>query len=153
MTGGFTAEPSVYVRLPRRRRSPASLENTNGLLRQYLPRGTSFDKLRQHRCLGIAEKLNTRPRRRLGFYTPNEVYYGIKDPARDWAASCGKLFAPVLGSGPNRCISRRYYYCRTSKLKLFSVFIFRFFGDPVDTLEGLSPGGLNVCIIAFVSVE
>ena len=90
----------VYFATPHHAWERGTNENTNGLLRQYLPRGTSFDKLRQHRCLGIAEKLNTRPRRRLGFYTPNEVYYGIKDPARDWAASCGKLFAPVRGSGP-----------------------------------------------------
>lgn len=90
----------VYFATPHHAWERGTNENTNGLLRQYLPRGTSLHALRQSQCLKIAEKINTRPRLRLGFYTPKEVYYGINDPARDWAASCGKLFAPVLGSGP-----------------------------------------------------
>lgn len=90
----------VYFATPHHAWERGTNENTNGLIRQYLPRGTSFHTLRQTRCVKIAEKLNNRPRLRLGFYTPREVYYGINDPARDWAASCGKLFAPVLGSGP-----------------------------------------------------
>ena len=90
----------VYFATPHHAWERATNENTNGLLRQYLPRGTSFDKLRQAHCIKIADKLNNRPRRRLGYLTPNEVYYRKNDFARDWAASCGKLFAPVLGSGP-----------------------------------------------------
>lgn len=91
---------NVYFATPHHAWERGTNENTNGLIRQYLPRGTSLHKLRQAQCVKIAEKLNHRPRLRLGFYTPHEVYYGINDPARDWAASCGKLFAPVLGSGP-----------------------------------------------------
>lgn len=91
----------VYFATPHHSWERATNENTNGLLRQYLPRGTSFDKVRQDHCIKIAEKLNNRPRRRLGFRTPNEVYYERKDLDRRWAASCGKLFAPVLGSGPS----------------------------------------------------
>lgn len=90
----------VYFATPHHAWERGTNENTNGLIRQYLPRGTSLHNLRQSQCLKIAEKLNNRPRLRHGFYTPHEVYYGINDPARDWAASCGKLFAPVLGSGP-----------------------------------------------------
>jgi transposase, IS30 family len=90
----------VFFATPHHAWERGTNENTNGLLRQYLPRGTSLHNLRQPQCDKIAEKLNNRPRLRHGFYTPNEVYYGIHDPARDWAASCGKLFAPVLGSGP-----------------------------------------------------
>lgn len=45
-------------------------ENTNGLVRQYLPKGMSFKKLTQADCDRIAMKLNTRPRERLGFRTP-----------------------------------------------------------------------------------
>lgn len=90
----------VYFATPHHAWERATNENTNGLLRQYLPRGTSFGNLRQAHCIKIAEKLNNRPRRRLGYRTPNEVYYRQNDFARDWAASCGKLFAPVLGSGP-----------------------------------------------------
>ncbi len=49
-------------------------ENTNGLIRQYLPKGTSMAKLTQTRCNAIAKKLNTRPRKRLGFKTPEECF-------------------------------------------------------------------------------
>ena len=52
-----------------------SNENTNGLIRQYLPKGTSMAGLSQQQCNSIARKLNTRPRKRLGFKTPLECYY------------------------------------------------------------------------------
>jgi transposase, IS30 family len=51
-----------------------SNENANGLLRQYVPKGVSMAGLSQHRCNAIAHKLNTRPRKRLGFRTPLECY-------------------------------------------------------------------------------
>lgn len=52
-------------------------ENTNGLIRQYVPKGTSMTHITQHRCNAIAKKLNTRPRERLGFRTPEECLYEI----------------------------------------------------------------------------
>jgi IS30 family transposase len=52
-----------------------SNENANGLIRQYLPKGTSMAGLSQQQCNSIARKLNTRPRKRLGFKTPLECYY------------------------------------------------------------------------------
>jgi transposase, IS30 family len=51
-----------------------SNENANGLIRQYLPKGASMAGLSQHQCNVIARKLNTRPRKRLGFRTPLECY-------------------------------------------------------------------------------
>jgi IS30 family transposase len=51
-----------------------SNENANGLIRQYLPKGQSLAGLSQHQCNAIARKLNTRPRKRLGFRTPLECY-------------------------------------------------------------------------------
>jgi transposase, IS30 family len=51
-----------------------SNENANGLLRQYLPKGQSMAGLSQHQCNAIARKLNTRPRKRLGFRTPLECF-------------------------------------------------------------------------------
>lgn len=49
-------------------------ENTNGLIRQYLPKGTCLRGLTQTSCNAIAAELNDRPRRRLGFRTPSEVF-------------------------------------------------------------------------------
>ena len=50
-------------------------ENTNGLIRQYIPKGTSMKDLTQAQCDRIAKKLNTRPRKRHGFKTPEEILY------------------------------------------------------------------------------
>lgn len=51
-----------------------SNENANGLLRQYLPKGMSMAGLSQRQCNAIAKKLNTRPRKRLGYRTPLECF-------------------------------------------------------------------------------
>jgi IS30 family transposase len=50
-------------------------ENTNGLIRQYIPKGVNMAKLTQHDCNVIATKLNTRPRKRLDYKTPHECFY------------------------------------------------------------------------------
>jgi IS30 family transposase len=49
-------------------------ENTNGLIRQYLTKGASMEHLTQQDCQRIADQLNRRPRKRLGFRTPEEIY-------------------------------------------------------------------------------
>jgi transposase, IS30 family len=48
-------------------------ENTNGLVRQYIPKRSSMRNLSQARCSEIALKLNNRPRKRHGFLSPIEV--------------------------------------------------------------------------------
>ncbi len=50
-------------------------ENTNGLIRQYLPKGMCLRALTQAQCNRIAQKLNDRPRERLGFKTPSEALF------------------------------------------------------------------------------
>jgi IS30 family transposase len=47
-------------------------ENTNGLIRQYLPKRVSMKGVTQHRCNAIALQLNIRPRKRHGFKSPAE---------------------------------------------------------------------------------
>lgn len=49
-------------------------ENTNGLIRQYVPKGTCMKNLTQAKCDWIARELNTRPRERYGFKTPEAMY-------------------------------------------------------------------------------
>ena len=50
-------------------------ENTNGLIRQYLKKGSSLLHISEQQLSLIAEKLNTRPRKTLGYKSPNEVFY------------------------------------------------------------------------------
>jgi len=52
-------------------------ENTNGLIRQYLPKSSDFKIITQKKIDNIMEKLNNRPRKCLGFKTPNQVFFGI----------------------------------------------------------------------------
>ena len=52
-------------------------ENTNGLIRQYLPKSLSFDGVSNEQIEQIEFALNHRPRKTLGWYTPSEVMAGF----------------------------------------------------------------------------
>jgi IS30 family transposase len=65
----------VYFATPHHAWERGTNENTNGLIRQYLPKGTNLGRITQGQCDRIAEQLNNRPRLRLGFKTPNEAYF------------------------------------------------------------------------------
>ena len=54
-----------------------SNENTNGLLRQYFPKGMSLSALSQHDLDTVAASLNDRPRKALDFATPGETFAGL----------------------------------------------------------------------------
>jgi IS30 family transposase len=54
-----------------------TVENTNGLIRRYIPKKTSFENLTQEKLNEIEYKLNNRPRKKLGFYTPSETINAI----------------------------------------------------------------------------
>lgn len=53
-----------------------SNEHANGLIRQYLPKGTTMANLTQQQCDAIAYKINTRPRKRFNYKTPEQIHYG-----------------------------------------------------------------------------
>jgi transposase, IS30 family len=64
----------VYFAQPYHSWERGTNENTNGLIRQYLPKGSCFRQLTQRQCNEIEKELNERPRKVLGFSTPNEAH-------------------------------------------------------------------------------
>ncbi|WP_200889354.1 IS30 family transposase [Geoalkalibacter ferrihydriticus] len=55
-------------------------ENTNGLIRQYFPKGQNLAAVSDAEVWAVMEKLNNRPRKCHGFKTPNQVFFGIDPP-------------------------------------------------------------------------
>ncbi|WP_196602319.1 IS30 family transposase [Pectinatus frisingensis] len=54
-------------------------ERHNGLLRQYIPKGVSIEKYSPEEILFFADELNSRPRKRLGYRTPEELFEAFLD--------------------------------------------------------------------------
>ena len=52
-----------------------TVENTNGLVRQYIPKRSDFNIVSDQAVRLVADRLNNRPRKALAFRTPNEVFF------------------------------------------------------------------------------
>jgi transposase, IS30 family len=52
-------------------------EHTNGLVRQYFPKGSDFSTLAPADVQRVEDKLNARPRKALGYKTPSEVFFAV----------------------------------------------------------------------------
>ncbi|WP_028452889.1 IS30 family transposase [Chitinilyticum aquatile] len=63
-----------------------SNENTNGLIRQYFPKGESMKTVEEWRIYNMRKQLNTRPRKRLGYKTPLQVFAELTGMEYDQAA-------------------------------------------------------------------
>lgn len=53
-------------------------ENTNGLIRRYYPKKTIFGRIKRKELKEVVEEINYRPRKRLGYKTPYEVFHGVQ---------------------------------------------------------------------------
>lgn len=70
----LATDVKVYFCDPQQPWQRGSNENTNGLLRQYFPKGMDLSDIHQHQLNAIARRLNERPRQTLGFETPAERF-------------------------------------------------------------------------------
>ena len=68
---------SVYFAYPYHSWERGTNENTNGLIRQFFPKGSYFDTITQEDVAQVEWLLNNRPRKRLGYSTPREIFNGL----------------------------------------------------------------------------
>ena len=66
---------TVYFAHPYHAWERGLCENTNGLIRQYFPKGMSFETITDEHVYVAMNRLNNRPRKTLGYKTPNEVFF------------------------------------------------------------------------------
>jgi len=70
----LATDVDVYFCDPQQPWQRGSNENTNGLLRQYFPKGMDLSNVHQNRLNAVARQLNERPRETLQFYSPAEKF-------------------------------------------------------------------------------
>jgi transposase, IS30 family len=70
---GRSLHLEVYFAMPYRSWQRGTNENTNGLLRQFFPKGTDFSRISHQEVTRVENLLNERPRKRLGYRTPSEI--------------------------------------------------------------------------------
>ena len=73
-TNGYKVKP-IYFTDSYSSWQKGNIENTNKLVRQYIPKGTDISTVTDKRIAAIQAKINARPREKLNFYTPNEVFF------------------------------------------------------------------------------
>lgn len=67
-------EAEVYFAHPYHSWERGLNENTNGLIRQYIPKGKDFSEIKPNDIINIQERLNNRPRKSHNYATPNEIF-------------------------------------------------------------------------------
>ena len=69
---------TIYFCYPYHSWERGTNENTNGLIRQYFPKGYDFNLITEEELRYVVKKLNDRPRKRLGFKTTKQVFRGLQ---------------------------------------------------------------------------
>ncbi|MBK8473589.1 MAG: IS30 family transposase [Sphingobacteriales bacterium] len=64
---------AIYFANPYHSWERGTNENTNGLVRRFFPKGTDFDTISEEQISEAQQKINNRPRKRLGFLSPIEA--------------------------------------------------------------------------------
>ncbi|HEX9503939.1 MAG TPA: IS30 family transposase [Patescibacteria group bacterium] len=72
----FTADTKIQIYLadPHSPWQRGTNENTNGLIRQYFPKGIDFNQITKQEIKRVQDELNDRPRKALGFMKPDEAF-------------------------------------------------------------------------------
>ena len=75
----FTKETAmqVYFAHPASPWERGTNENTNGIIRQFFPKGTDFSKISRREVKHVQHLLNGRPRKVLNYATPYEIFYSL----------------------------------------------------------------------------
>ena len=68
----------VYFADPYAAWQRGAIENANGMLRRFLPKGTDFNLISDRALARIVKKINHRPRKCLDYQTPHEVFQRAK---------------------------------------------------------------------------
>ncbi len=74
---GRNLEAAFYFAHPYHSWERGLNENTNGLVRQYFPKKSEFSKITERQVAKVVDRLNNRPRKTLGYKTPNEVFFKL----------------------------------------------------------------------------
>jgi IS30 family transposase len=69
-------DTNIYFAYPYHSWERGTNENTNGLLRQFFPKGTDFTKITDFDLQAAVKLINNRPRKRLQYHTPQEIFSG-----------------------------------------------------------------------------
>lgn len=69
---------TIYFAYPYHSWERGTNENTNGLIRQYFPKKYDFNLITEKELQQVVNKLNNRPRKRLKFKTPKQVFWGLQ---------------------------------------------------------------------------